>query len=275
MDQPLPLHPRAAAPADLPPGPGPELRARRDGLVGRLGERRWTAGVRRLFPEAARATLELTGSPVPEADFRAAAAGTGDDRKNGENGENGQVVPAGVLGPPLAALARLSEAAAGDRDPGEDLAAEVHALATAAGVRSPFRLEQIEPQFSGAGLSPPQTIALRLDELREWISGDSGRDLETAPRAALFFARFLEISPFARANFRTAHLFLSFFALADGQPPIWFEVADAAGIRSEVSQAFRFDTAPLTGRIERALARSLDLVAGGGPPAPVAGAPPA
>lgn len=273
MDHPLPLHPGAAAPADLPPGPGPELRARRDGVVGRLGERRWTEGVRRLFREAARATLELTGSPVSEADFRAAAPGTGDDGE--EDGENGQVVPAGVLGPPLAALARLSEAAAADRDPGEDLAAEVHALATGAGARSPFRLEQIEPQFAGAGLSPPQTIALRLGELREWISGDSGRDLETAPRAALFFARFLEISPFARANFRTAHLFLSFFALADGQPPIWFEVADAAGIRSDVSQAFRFDTAPLTGRIERALARSLDLVAGVEPPAPVAGAPPA
>ena len=269
MDQPLPLHPGAAAPADLPPGPGPELRARRDGVVGRLGERRWTEGVRRLFREAARATLELTGAPVSEADFRAAAA------ESGDNGETGEIVPAGVLGPPLAALARLSEAAATDRDPGEDLAAEVHALATAAGARSPFRLEQIEPQFAGAGLSPPQTIALRLGELREWISGDSGRDLETAPRAALFFARFLEISPFARANFRTAHLFLSFFALADGQPPIWFEVADAAGIRSDVSQAFRFDTAPLTGRIERALARSLDLVAGVEPPAPVAGAPPA
>lgn len=266
VDQPLPLHPRAAAPAELPPGPGPELRARRDGVVGRLGEQRWTAGVRRLFPEAARSTLQLTGAPVSEADFRAAAAGTG---------ENGGVVPTGVMGPPMAALAHLSEAAAADRDPGEDLAAEVHALATAAGVRSPFRLEQIEPQFAGAGLSPPQTIALRLEDLREWISGDSGRDLETAPRAALFFARFLEISPFARANFRTAHLFLSFFALADGQPPIWFEVADAAGIRSDVSQAFRFDTAPLTARIERALARSLDLVGGVEQPAPAAEAPPA
>lgn len=251
MDQPLPLHPQAAAPADLPPGPGPELRAKRDGVLARLGEDRWTAGVRGLFREAARATLLLTGTPVSDADFRAAP---------------GAVVPSGVLGAPMAALARLSEAAAADRDPTEALAAEIHALATSAGARSPFRLEQIEPQFAGAGLSPPQTIGLRFGELLEWISGESGRDLETAPRAALFFARFLEISPFPRANFRTAHLFLTFFALADGQPPIWFEVADAAGIRSEVSSAFRFDTAPLTGRIEQALSRSLDLVADSAPP---------
>ena len=61
---------------------------------------------------------------------------------------------------------------------------------------------QIEPQFQGAGLSPPQTVALRLGNLLEWVSGASGRDLETAPRAALFFARFLEISPFERAKLR-------------------------------------------------------------------------
>ena len=255
MSEPLPLHPQAAAPAGPspgpPPGPAQELRARRDAVAAALGEAGWTEGVRALFPRAAAATLELTGeltgAAVGEAEREAAA---------------GAVVPRGVLGPPMAALARLSEAAARDRNPTGRLAAEVHALATSAPAPSPFRLEQIEPQFSGAGLSPPQTIAVRFDDLLEWISGGSGRDLETAPRAALFFARFLEISPFSRANFRAAHLLLTFFALADRQPPIWFEAADAAGIRSEVSRAFRFDTAPLTERIEQALRRSLDEVAG-------------
>lgn len=255
MSEPLPLHPQAAAPAGPspgpPPGPAQELRARRDAVAAALGEAGWTEGVRALFPRAAAATLELTGeltgAAVGEAEREAAA---------------GAFVPRGVLGPPMAALAHLSEAAARDRNPTGRLAAEVHALATSAPSPSPFRLEQVEPQFSGAGLSPPQTIAVRFDDLLEWISGGSGRDLETAPRAALFFARFLEISPFSRANFRAAHLLLTFFALADRQPPIWFEAADAAGIRSEVSRAFRFDTAPLTGRIEQALRRSLDEVAG-------------
>lgn len=247
MPESLPLHPGGGAPSGPPPGPAQELRARRDAVAAALGESGWTEGVRALFPRAAAATMELTGAAVSEAEREAAA---------------GAVVPSGVLGPPMAALAHLSEAAARDRNPTRRLAAEVHALATSTPGPSPFRLEQIEPQFSGAGLSPPQTIAVRFDDLLEWISGGSGRDLETAPRAALFFARFLEISPFSRANFRAAHLLLTFFALADRQPPIWFEAADAAGIRSEVSRAFRFDTAPLTGRIEQALRRSLDEVAG-------------
>ena len=138
----------------------------------------------------------------------------------------------------------------------------MHAVAAGLAGRSPFRTNQIEPQFQGASLSPPQTVALRLGNLLEWVSGASGRDLETAPRAALFFARFLEISPFERANFRVAHLMLTFFALADDQLPIWFEVEDAPGIREDVSRAFRFDTAPLTERIEGSLHRSLDRVAG-------------
>ena len=55
---------------------------------------------------------------------------------------------------------------------------------------------------------------------------------------------------------------LSFFALADGHPPIWFEAGDAAGIREDVSRAFRFDTGPLTARIERALDLSLTRITG-------------
>ena len=109
-----------------------------------------------------------------------------------------------------------------------------------------------------------RTIPLRFGELLGWVSGESGRDLDTPPRAALFFARFLEISPFRRGNFRVAHLMLSFFALADGHPPIWFEVGDAAGIREDVSRAFRFDTGPLTARIERALDLSLTRITGHG-----------
>ena len=263
MPEPLPLHPRAAAPTGPPPGPAQELRARRDGVAAALGETAWTEGVRALFPLAASATMELTGAAVSDADREAAAgAFVPPGVRSGVLPGVLPGVPPGVLGPPMAALAHLSEAAARDRNPTRQLAAEVHALATSAPAPSRFRLEQIEPQFAGAGLSPPQTIAVRLDDLLEWIAGGSGSDLETAPRAALFFARFLEISPFPRANFRAAHLLLTFFALADRQPPIWFEVADAAGIRRDVSRAFRFDTAPLTERIERALRRSLDEVAG-------------
>lgn len=245
MAEPLPLHPGGGTARS--PGPGQEIRARRDRIRKQVGPARWRESRRALLVEAARGTLQLAGDTVSESEMAAVRAGGAG--------------AAPVFAPSLGALARL-EAAAVDRDPTADLIAEVHAIATGAPGSSPFRAAQIEPQFQGASLSPPQTIALRLGELIDWLSGESGKDLETGPRTTLFFARFLEISPFARANFRVAHLMLSFFALADDQPPIWFEVADAAGIRDDVSRAFRFDTAPLTARIEQALYRSLERIVG-------------
>lgn len=240
MSDALPLHPGAGA--SPPPGPGQAIRARRDRVREAIGNEGWSAGSEALMVEAARATLQLTGTVLSEAEIQ----GTREGR------------PTPEFGPPLGALELLRRAAR-DRDPTGELISGVHAAA-GAGAASPFRSHQIEPQFPGASLSPPQTISLRLGELLSWISGVSGKDLETAPRAALFVARFLEISPFAHANFRVAHLMLSFFAFADDQPPIWFEVEEAPGIREDVSRAFRFDTGPLTERIEQSLHRSLDRV---------------
>ena len=245
MTDALPLHPGAATPR--PQGPGQEIRARRDRVREQAGGERWRSGRAALVVEAARATLQLTGTALTEEEIQAARRGA----------------PTPAFGPALGALGLIGNAAA-ERDPTQELIAEVHAVSAGLSGASPFRTVQIEPQFQGASLSPPQTVALRLDNLLEWVSGASGRDLETAPRAALFLARFLEISPFERANFRVAHLMLTFFALADDQPPIWFEVEDAPGIREDVSRAFRFDTAPLTERIEGSLHRSLDRVAGPG-----------
>lgn len=219
---------------------------RRDRLAASRGKERLEAGSQALLVDAADATLRLTGVSPSAAEVESARAG--------------DLGGAPAFATPLGALVRIAHAAAAGRDPDAPLLGSVHQISTGAAEESAFRSVQIEPQFQGASLSPPQTIPIRLGDLLGWISGQSGRDLETAPRAALFFARFLEISPFAHANFRVAHLMLTFFALADGQPPIWFDVEDAAGIRSDVSRAFRFDTAPLTARIEAALARSLDRI---------------
>ncbi len=243
MDPTLPLHPGGGSVPSQ--GPSQEIRARRDRIREQVGSERWRASRDLLVVEAARATLQLTGTAIPETELRAAVEGA----------------PTATFAPALGAL-RLLQRAAADRDPTRELIREVHAVSAGEAGASPFRGHQIEPQFQGAGLSPPQTIEIRLAELLEWISGTSGQDLETAPRAALFFARFLEISPFVRANFRVAHLMLTFFTLADDQPPVWFEAEDAPGIRDDVSRAFRFDTGPLTARIESSLHRSLDRVSG-------------
>lgn len=251
----LPLHPGAAAAVAAPDparpaGPGQEIRERRDAIRRRIGPVTWFRATRPLLTEAARATLELTGTTLSHAEIAAV-------RKSGPAAH-----PAFTA--PFAALAAIEQAAR-ERDPTAPLLGTVHRIATSAPQESAFRSVQIQPQFDGASLSPPQAIPLRLGDLLGWISGKSGKDLETAPRAALFFARFLEISPFGQANFRVAHLMLSFFALADGQPPIWFEIGDAAGIREDVSRAFRFDTAPLTARIEAALRESLARIEAGLP----------
>ena len=145
--------------------------------------------MRRLLFEAARATLELTGVRLTDADRDGLRRSV----------ERAEALPKTVL-PGVHALFRVAEAAAASRDAPATLAAEVHALATDGEGLSPYRSEQIPPQFAGARLSPPQTIDLRLAELAAWISGESGRDLVTAPRAALFFARFLEIAPFRSAE---------------------------------------------------------------------------
>ncbi len=242
MDPLLPLHPG-------PAGPGQELRERRARIVDRLGERGYEARCRGLAVDAAGACLALTGAAPDAGAWAAARAASG----------SGDAPPPAFV-PVSGALERVETAARGGGALDADLITGVHALAIGETPPSMIRTIQIEPQFPGGSLSPPQTIGLRLGELLEWIGGPSGQDLVSAPRAALFFARFLEISPFLRANFRVAHIFLTWFAVAGGYPPIWFDRAAAGDIREEVSRAFRFDTAPLTTRIEASIRHSLDLV---------------
>ncbi len=197
--------------------------------------------------EAAGKCLALTGSPPAPADWARARTGAA-------------VQP---FVPILAALGRVEAAAREGGKLDAELITAAHALAVGDPPPSLIRTIQIEPQFPGGALSPPQTIGLRLGDLLEWIDAPSGQDLVPAPRAALFFARFLEIAPFLNANFRVAHVLLTWFMRSGGYPPVWLRREDAAEIREEVSRAFRFDTAPLVTRIESSMRRSLDLVASG------------
>ena len=240
----LPLHPGAAS---RPGGPAPELRVRRDALFREAGPERWRAGTRVLLIEAARATLELTGAPAAPGEVEAA--------------RGGGIDAASPLAAPLRALFRLEQAASG-RDPSGPLIGEVHALAAGESGTSSFRASQIEPQFSGASLSPPQTIPLRFGELLGWVSGESGRDLDTPPRAALFFAPVPGDLPVPARQLPGRPPDAQLLRPCRRPSPIWFEAGDAAGIREDVSRAFRFDTGPLTARIERALDLSLTRITG-------------
>jgi len=120
--------------------------------------------------------------------------------------------------------------------------------------------------------SPPELIGGRVENLCDWLAADSGREMHPTERAALAFARILEIAPFERGNFRTSHLLLSFFAVAGGYPPFYLRVEDAGAIRAEVDRAMVFDTASLVERFSVALGHSLERcrvgVGAHAPPAP-------
>jgi hypothetical protein len=133
------------------------------------------------------------------------------------------------------------------------------------GISSPpsggeIRAVDLPPQFQNARVQSPRFIESRLGNLLDWLHGDSGRGMFPAERMALWFPRFLEIAPFDRGNFRTAHLFLSFFSCADGYPPVSLTFEEAEAVRSEVERAFLFDTGPLVERFSSALSRAIEAL---------------
>ena len=156
----------------------------------------------------------------------------------------------------LDALALIEKAAAKASEPDLDLIRDVHRIAKS-GSDGSFRDGDIAPQFKNARPSPPRFIGAKLDNLLQWLSAESGRDMFPAARMALWFARFVEIAPFERGNFRTAHLLTSFFAVTAGFPPVTLVFEDADSIRTEVERAIKFDTAPLVERFSQALENAL------------------
>ena len=186
-----------------------------------------------LRDQCANETLRLTGAP--------------------NESENSELVEA-----QQAALALIEKAAAKASEPDLDLdlVREVHCIASP-GSDGKFRDGDIAPQFKNARPSPPRFIEDKLDNLLQWLSAESGRDMFPAARMALWFARFVEIAPFEHGNFRTAHLLTNFFGATAGFPPVTLVHEDAESIRADVERAIQFDTAPLVERFSRALERAL------------------
>lgn len=156
----------------------------------------------------------------------------------------------------LEALSLIEKAASSGKELELGLVREVHRLSS-----PPFageiRTNDLPPQFQNARLLSPRFIESRLRNLLDWLHGDSGRGMFPAERMALWFPRFLEIAPFDRGNFRTAHLFLSFFSCADGYPPVSLRFEEAEAVRGEVERAFLFDTGALVERFSSALSRAI------------------
>lgn len=243
----LPIYPRRGREA---PGYALERRAAR--LRG-LPAERLEEGLHRLRVDCAFETLRLTGASIEKETVRRLAE---EHRRLGKRVEGDAL----ILGQ-LDALEAI-EAAAQAGEWG-DLSAtrirEVHRLANPPS-EGDFRTGPLEPQFRQARPSEARFVPAKLQNLLEWLEAESGRSMFPAERMALWFPRFVEISPFEHGNFRTAHLFASFFARAAGYPYVTFRFEEAEAIRSDVERAFRFDTGPLVQRFSDALARALDVI---------------
>ena len=156
----------------------------------------------------------------------------------------------------LEAIVAIEKSAEERDEPDVELICRVHQLANP-GADGRFRASDAKPQFRNARPSPPRFIAARLDNLLDWLSAESCRQMFPAQRMALWFARFVEISPFERGNFRTGHLLLSFFACSAGYPPMTLRLDEAEPLREDLERAIVFDTAPLVARFSDAMSRAL------------------
>ncbi|TDI43585.1 MAG: hypothetical protein E2P02_11215 [Acidobacteria bacterium] len=151
------------------------------------------------------------------------------------------------------------EKSAEERDvPDVELIRRVHQLANP-GADGRFRGSDAKPQFRNARPSTPRFIGAKLDNLLEWLSADSAKGMFPAQRMALWFARFVEIAPFERGNFRTGHLLLSFFTCSAGYPPVSLRLDESEPLREDLERAIVFDTAPLVSRFSDAMSRALGV----------------
>lgn len=162
-----------------------------------------------------------------------------------------------LLDKQLEALSAIETAASRRDTPDLDLVRDVHRHANP-GAEGTFRSGEAKPRFRNARPSPPRFVQSKLENLLDWLSAESGREMFPAERMALWFARFVEIAPFEQRNFRTAHLLVSFFARTAGYPPVSLRFEEAESVRAEIEAAMAFDTAPLVTRFNDALSRALD-----------------
>ncbi len=199
-----------------------------------LPAERWQIGLQGLRERSVQETLRLTGAASLEKD-------------------------SAIFDAAFEALSLIERTAGSGKEIDLGLIREVHRLSSPPS-GGEIRSTDLAPQFQNARLLSARFIESRLQNLLDWLHGDSGRGMFPAERMALWFPRFLEIAPFERGNFRTAHLFLSFFSCVDGYPPVSLAFEEAEAVRGEVERAFLFDTGPLVERFSAALSRALGAI---------------
>lgn len=111
----------------------------------------------------------------------------------------------------------------------------------------------------GPPTSPPEFVRSRLEGLVEWLSADSGRELQAPQRGALGLARFVEISPFDDANGRVSRLLASHLMVQAGARPPILVGGDRERLDQCLGAAFQLVMEPLAMLLEEASERALDV----------------
>ncbi len=203
--------------------------------------------IKALTFECVTETLLLTGVSISKEEVKRVAESAGSESRSSD-----------LISGQLHALRAIQDAVRSSLSLTQSLVCEVnrHSSPESSGV---FRCRPGRSQF--AGTTPPshQFVVSRLANLIDWLAARSGRSLHLPARAALAFVRLLEISPFEKGNFRTAHLLLNYFAFVENFPPLFFRAEESGELRKDVERGLGFDTLPLATRLARAQASSLSF----------------
>ncbi|MCM2257934.1 MAG: hypothetical protein NDJ94_20055 [Vicinamibacteria bacterium] len=112
-------------------------------------------------------------------------------------------------------------------------------------------------QAPRAGGAPPEFVAERLADLAAWMGSSGLGEVKAPARAALVFARVLDIAPLALHNDRLAHVALAHALRTQGQRLPLFEAQDAEPLAAAREAAGRLDFGPLASLLDLAAGRML------------------
>ena len=108
--------------------------------------------------------------------------------------------------------------------------------------------------------APPEFVAMRLQNLQEWLAVESSAALKPAQRGALVMARIVEILPFGDGNGRVARLAASHVMVGAGSRPPIFTGDDRGRLVASLQAAFQLHTEPLASLLDEAAERALDVM---------------
>lgn len=108
--------------------------------------------------------------------------------------------------------------------------------------------------------APAEFVAMRVQNLQEWLNVESSAALKASQRGALIMARVVEILPFDEGNGRVARLAASHAMEAAGSRPPILAGGDRERLVQALQAAFQLQTEALASLLDEAAERALDVM---------------